>query len=208
MTVAELLVAAGITMALVATSAGVATSVQQLFDTAPEVADMQQRLRVAADALGKDLASAVAPVMPYRAGAGGQDPDFGTFYRQDAITLLSPSWGGGAITSHAYYLRGGETGAGQLRRYDGVDADFPLVDGVGLLRFEYFDASGASIEPAALADGPWFPDEHDAHRFDADLLRIRRVRVTLRAEPRTGLGARLQGREIRFDVSPRNIDHD
>jgi type II secretory pathway pseudopilin PulG len=34
----------------------------------------------------------------------------------------------------------------------------------------------------SLADGPWCPDATAANRFDADLLRIRKVRVTLRAE--------------------------
>jgi hypothetical protein len=38
------------------------------------------------------------------------------------------------------------------------------------------------LDPAQLADGPWCPDEHHPDRFDADLLRIRRVRATVRVE--------------------------
>ena len=52
---------------------------------------------------------------------------------------------------------------------------------------------GAGIVPigqALLVDGPWCPDAAHAFRFDADLLRIRRVRVHLRlqaARPFRGL---------------------
>ena len=38
------------------------------------------------------------------------------------------------------------------------------------------------LQPAWLVDGPWCPDAASAARFDADLLRVRRVRVTLRVE--------------------------
>jgi hypothetical protein len=33
-----------------------------------------------------------------------------------------------------------------------------------------------------LTDGPWCPDDAQAARFDADLLRIRRVRLRLRVQ--------------------------
>jgi hypothetical protein len=52
---------------------------------------------------------------------------------------------------------------------------------------------GTGIVPigeAILTDGPWCPDAGHAFRFDADLLRIRRVRVTVRlqaARPFRGL---------------------
>ena len=38
------------------------------------------------------------------------------------------------------------------------------------------------LPPAALADGPWCPDAASPARFDADLLRTRRLRVLLRLE--------------------------
>jgi prepilin-type N-terminal cleavage/methylation domain-containing protein len=77
---------------------------------------------------------------------------------------------------------------------------------------------------AELTDGPWCPDAAASPRFDADLLRIRSVAVTLRVEsaidafrgpagalfsrPGTSsVGGRLlPDQEIRFLVSPRNLD--
>lgn len=89
---------------------------------------------------------------------------------------------------------------------------------------------GSALVPlplAMLADGPWCPDGSSAARYDADLLRIRKVRVALRVQ--TGV-ASLRGaasaaadalfrrggtsrggyrwvpdQEIRFDVTPRNL---
>ena len=46
-------------------------------------------------------------------------------------------------------------------------------------------ADGAALTPltaAMLSDGPWCPDEANAKRWDADLLRIRKVGVTIRVE--------------------------
>ena len=75
-----------------------------------------------------------------------------------------------------------------------------------------------------LTDGPWCPDEINPHRYDADLLRIRNITVTLRVESalaalrgpagilfsRGGTSAAadrwLPDREIRLDVAPRNLN--
>lgn len=75
-----------------------------------------------------------------------------------------------------------------------------------------------------LTDGPWCPDEASPNRFDADLLRIRKVAVTLRIEaavsalrgPASALfangGTSHSGSrwapdlEARFEVSPRNLN--
>ncbi len=85
---------------------------------------------------------------------------------------------------------------------------------------------GALVRLAAtqLTDGPWCPDQANANRWDADLLRVRMVGVTLRVEsavdalrgPAGALFARrgtssggrryVPDREIRFQVSPRNLD--
>jgi hypothetical protein len=77
---------------------------------------------------------------------------------------------------------------------------------------------------AQLADGPWCPDATNPHRYDADLLRIRRVSVTLRVEaalsalrgPAGVLFTRggtsrsanrwVPDQEIRFDISPKNLN--
>lgn len=75
------------------------------FRVQPEVADMQQRLRVGADMLYKDLVMAGAgtymgpslgalqnffpPIKPYKTGLTGADgPANGVYYRPDAISLL------------------------------------------------------------------------------------------------------------------------
>lgn len=75
------------------------------------------------------------------------------------------------------------------------------------------------LERGMLTDGPWCPDIASPDRFDADLLRVRRVRVTLRvqlaAESRRGSGALfvrtggaglLPDQEVQFDVAPRNLN--
>ena len=80
------------------------------------------------------------------------------------------------------------------------------------------------LTAAMLTDGPWCPDAVNPNRFDADLLRIRRIAVTLRVE---SAAASLRGpvgplfahagsssgghtfvpdQEVRFDVAPRNLN--
>lgn len=76
-----------------------------------------------------------------------------------------------------------------------------------------------------LTDGPWCPDAVDPNRYDADLLRIRSVVVTLRVEAAasalrgpagvlftrggTSNGGRavVPDQEIRFELTPRNLNH-
>ena len=224
-TISELLVAAAITMGLMATVFGVMNPVQGMFDAQPELSDMQQRLRIGVDALAKDLLMARVPVLPYRAGQRNSDPDSGIFYRHDTITLVSVPWEDAAVTSHTYYLKSEPaTGTFQLMHYDGAETDLPVVDHVVKLEFEYFGADHAGLAPPTFEDGPWYPDDTDPHRFDADVLNIRRVRVTLRVQAARaalrgpagilfvhgGTAASreryLADREIRFDVSPRNLN--
>ncbi len=74
-----------------------------------------------------------------------------------------------------------------------------------------------------LTDGPWCPDETNPNRYDADLLRLRKVRVSMRLQvesadlrgagalfsrPGTGQNARtlVADQESHFDVSPRNLN--
>jgi hypothetical protein len=75
-----------------------------------------------------------------------------------------------------------------------------------------------------LTDGPWCPDDANPNRWDADLLRIRRIGVTLRVQaavaalrgpagalfvnPGTssGGGRFVPDLEIRFQISPRNLN--
>jgi len=73
-------------------------------------------------------------------------------------------------------------------------------------------------------DGPWCPDATFSNRFDADLLRIRRVRVNLRVQvapsslrgPAGLLFTRggtanaaeryVPDQEVSFDITPRNMN--
>ncbi len=224
-TLIELLVATAIMLGLMATLFGLTNPALGVFDVQQELSDMQQRLRVGVDVLKKDLLMAEVPVMPYRVGRRNPDPDLGIFFRPDTISLVSVPWEGAAIRSHTYYLRS-DTAASvfQLRRYDGAATDLPVVDHVVKLEFEYFGADQMRLDPSLFQDGPWYPDDTDANRFDVDLLNIRRVRVALRVQ---AARAALRGpagvlfvhggtavsrerylpdREIRFDVSPRNLN--
>ena len=90
------------------------------------------------------------------------------------------------------------------------------------------EAALVPLTQAMLTDGPWCPDPNALNRYDADLLRVRRVSVTLRVQTgaaslrgsastasdalfRRG-GTSLGGyryvpdEEIRFDVTPRNLN--
>jgi prepilin-type N-terminal cleavage/methylation domain-containing protein len=86
------------------------------------------------------------------------------------------------------------------------------------------------MDAGMLTDGPWCPSEKSIkgddmpNRYDADLLRLRQVRLTLRVQvanallrgpagPLFRVGGRSTGgerfvpdQEIRFDVSPRNMN--
>lgn len=63
------------------------------------------------------------------------------------------------------------------------------------------------LTPATLSDGDiWCPDTGAARRFDADLLRIRKVAVAIRIEPTLAARRLLSDREVRFLVTPRNLN--
>ena len=80
------------------------------------------------------------------------------------------------------------------------------------------------LSSSRLTDGPWCPDGSIPNRFDADLLRIRKVRVTLRVQvgmkslrgPTGTLFMRggtasggeryIPDQEISFEVTPRNLN--
>jgi hypothetical protein len=225
MTITELLVAAAIALGLIATLFGIADPLQGMFDGQLELAEMHQRLRTGVHAIERDLLAAGPPIMPYRAGARRSDPSLGIFYRDDTLTVVSAPWRDAAVTSDTYYLRPGSvTGTSRLMHYDGAETDAPVVDHVVALAFEYFGVDGAEIDPATLQDGPWSSGDVAIGAFDADLLRIRRVRVTLRVQAARAalrgpagvlftyggtagsMERYLPDREIRVDVAPRNLN--
>jgi prepilin-type N-terminal cleavage/methylation domain-containing protein len=107
----------------------------------------------------------------------------------------------------------------------GENCAFGVADGAHVPRLVAF-GPGPGLVPLdspALTDGPWCPDAAAAHRFDADLLRIRRVRILVRLQAADG-SLRGRGRwftregtarsalmllpdqEILFDVAPRNLN--
>ena len=88
-----------------------------------------------------------------------------------------------------------------------------LPGGVGQVR----------LTQAMLTDGPWCPDAASVMRYDADLLRLRRVRIKLRVQApkelrgpagtlfsRAGTSAAGQhyvpDQEVSFDITPRNMN--
>src|SRR5579872_1484669 len=99
----ELVIALGVMVAVTAGLFSVMHPAQGAFAAEQDVADMQQRLRVASDVLSRDLAAAgagaygpphagplvqyFAPVLPFRQGATNVDAP-GTF-AVDRLTLLS-----------------------------------------------------------------------------------------------------------------------
>jgi hypothetical protein len=100
---------------------------------------------------------------------------------------LASAYDGNAVMAEVvaptYFVRAdAATGALQLVRYDGFRTDRPVVDNVVDARFDYFIDPAAPLGAASLTDGPWLPDGARATRFDADLLRIRRVRLRLRVQ--------------------------
>ena len=90
--------------------------------------------------------------------------------------------------------------SGVLRQEGPGDGDFPLVDRVADLRFEFLGAGQAPLPLSALMDGPLCGSGSLA--YDCDVHRIRTVRAVLRISPvRAGdpdLG-------VVVDVSPRNV---
>ena len=81
-----------------------------------------------------------------------------------------------------------------------------------------------ALSPEQLTDGPWCPDALSANRWDADLLRIRRIGVRVRVEAALsalrgpagvlftnggtsrGGGKWVPDQEVRFEVAPRNLN--
>ena len=81
-----------------------------------------------------------------------------------------------------------------------------------------------SVAGSSLTDGPWCPDATNPNRWDADLLRIRKIAVRLRVQaalsalrgpagPLFTYGGTSNGaysyapdQEIRFEVAPRNLN--
>ena len=100
------------------------------------------------------------------------------------------------------------------------------ASGLHVSRLASLGAPGTltALDATQLSDGPWCPDEDSINRYDADLHRVRQIRVTFRVQTsvanlrgpagvlftRAGTG-RLSDRlvpdqAVQFDVTPRNLN--
>jgi hypothetical protein len=168
----ETLVALTITLLVTASASLLLLPTQSLAASRSETADMQQRLRVAAETLYQHLAEAgagayagtdpgpltdaVAAIRPYRAGSTPDPP--GTF-RTDTLTVLTVPRNGTQPVATTYWLKADDAMATyQLIAADGASGvDVPAVDHVVALAFEYFGDPQPPLmrKPLADATGPW-----------------------------------------------------
>lgn len=206
----ELLVTMAITIAITSGMFSFIHSARGVFEVDLERTDIQQRARVATDALFRDLVMAGAglqspAVAPFRRGSINPDMPGSAFPDRVSVLYVPPDTAGPITVT--YGRRMDAAGVPHLTRYDGAASELPLVDQVIDLRFEYFDADGQLIVMDRFADGPWIPDAVSADRFDADLRVIRRVRAFVRLQPaRVFAAAPLADLEIAMDISPRNLN--
>jgi len=212
-TMVETLLATALSMAVIGAILTVINPAQMMFRAQGDAADLHQRLRAAADTMAADVRAATA-VRPYRIGTTRDDAAIGVYYRPDTLTVLgvpSAPLALDADASRTYYLKSASpSGTFQLMQYDGGLSDLPMLDHVVRLSVEYFGRSMPGeplvrLEPQALVDGPWTEDAQ--HRvFDADLLRVRELRVLLRLEGTDPLLRRfVPDEEIVLHVATRNI---
>jgi hypothetical protein len=125
-----------------------------------------------------------------------------------------------------FYWNAGENCAFTI---DGTGKHFPRLPvlndasgGPATTPAEIVPLNDSTLNPGIFNDGPWCPSPTSPNRFDADMLRVRKVRVTLRLQSAlsslrgpAGLlftnGGTASGtavvpdQEIRFDVSLRNF---
>lgn len=107
----------------------------------------------------------------------------------------------------------------------GENCMFSVVDGVQVPRVPTLGPATTPVPltPGMLSDGPWCPDAASAYRFDADLLRVRRIDVTLRVQasmsrfrgmnpllfanpgPAAGSSWLVPDQTVRLSVTPRNL---
>ena len=120
------------------------------------------------------------------------------------------------VTIRNYYV---DLPTSRLMVYDGDLSDVPLVDRVAGMTVEYLvdprpdalltialaDLGGTAPKPLTVdqfADGPFAGEA--PNRFDADLLRVRRIRVRLRLQSESS-AASARDLETTIEVSPPNM---
>jgi hypothetical protein len=86
----------------------------------------------------------------------------------------------------------------------GENCTWQMSGGGQVTRMASLGSAGlVKLTASQFTDGPWCPDDVNTNRYDADLLRIRKVRATLRVK--SGNDS-VPDRSVRFDVSPRNLN--
>lgn len=167
----EMIVALAITLAATAGVFALIVPAQGMFSAQAEASDMQQRMRVVADTLVRDLGGAgagahagaaggsllleLAPVLPYRSGVNADPP--GTF-TSDTITILSVPENGTQPVGAAYSLKSDAGGVSQLMFSDDRgNPDAPVADHIVGLAFEYYGDPQPPLMRRPLTDptGPW-----------------------------------------------------
>jgi type II secretory pathway pseudopilin PulG len=168
----EMVVALAAMLAVTATVFVLVLPSQGTFASRTEMADMQQRLRVAADTLyerlivagagayagpyGGPLSNTLAPILPYRTGGVVKDPP-GT-YKTDTVTIFSVSKNAVQLVSATYWLKtDAATGTYQLMLNESTNnVDIPVVDHLVGLTFEYYgDPQPPMLRQPADPAGPW-----------------------------------------------------
>jgi len=168
----ELLVALTLLLIVSGTVFTVMSPSQDVFSSRVEIADMQQRLRVAADMLAQRLVVAgvgaysganagpltnvFAPVLPYRAGGGGADPPGS--YKTDTITAFAVARNGSPPASVTFWLKSDEMAATYqlMLNESSNNLDIPVVDNLVALAFEYYgEPQPPTIREPADPSGPW-----------------------------------------------------
>lgn len=188
-TITETLMASAITITITGAVFALIIPAEGTFQAQPEVADMEQRLRVAVDTLTRDLITGSA-VLPYRAGPVNPDPP-GSFF-DDRITVVLTTPLDAAPASRTYYLKRDDA---TLMQYDGDRTDLPVVDHVVKLAFEHLGYPRTRSVRVTL-------------RVEAAPASLRGPAGALFTRGGTSTSAEryLPDRQVRFDVAPRNLD--
>ncbi|MBI3400172.1 MAG: prepilin-type N-terminal cleavage/methylation domain-containing protein [Acidobacteria bacterium] len=164
----EMIVALSITLTATAGVFALMLPARGAFAAQSEASDMQQRLRVVADTLVRDLGRAGAgayagatggplvdraPVLPFRAGAADGDR-----YTIDGVTIYWAAASGGQPAGATYWLRDdAATGTAQLMMSGDGGNDVPVIDHIVGLSFQYFGDPQPPLMRKPLTDpvGPW-----------------------------------------------------
>lgn len=138
-----------------------------------------------------------------------EDPPWTTYGPKPPALGTTPqaSWGWPAGENCIFFVDGG-TGTHAPRLPDLAPGSHALL----------------LMNEAMLTDGPWCPNATSPNRYDADLLRIRKIGVVLRVQVEsadfrgpagilfrnagTGINARtmVPDQEVRFEIAPRNFN--